>query len=142
VQLTASVSIGAQHGHGHWHNAQVDFQVSDTGSAATGEVTVAIALPSGAWLFGGDDGQGNGGDGGRWHALSSSQSVDGGEGWSCQPTSTGASCQHSAISAGGQAQGVIYIGFSGSSACGQPVGVTASSGSASASAQSAQDLQC
>ena len=44
--------------------------------------------------------------------------------------------------AGGQAQGTIYIWISGSSACGKSVGLTASSGSASASAQSPQDLQC
>jgi DNA-directed RNA polymerase specialized sigma24 family protein len=157
VQLTASVSVGGQ--QGHWHGAQVDFQVNDTGSAATREVTVSITLPAGAWLFGGQGGwhghkgghghgggNGNGGGkprgGGHWHALSSGQAADAGDGWSCQPTSTGASCQHSAISAGGQAQGVIYIGIFGSSACGQPVGLTASSGSATASAQSPQDLQC
>jgi len=150
VQLTASVSIGGQ--HGHWHGAQVAFQVNDTGSASTGELAVSISLPAGAWMFGGQGGwhgqggHGNGGGpgngGGHWHSQSSVQSADAGDGWSCQPTSTGASCQHSAISAGGQAQGVIYIWISGSSACGQPVGLTASSGSASASAQSAQDLQC
>jgi hypothetical protein len=151
VQLTAAVSVG---GHGHWHAAQVVFQVNDTGSAATKEVTVSITLPAGAWLFGGQDGWqgdgkdgghghggGNGDGGGHWHGSDTGQ-ADAGEGWSCQPTSTGASCQHSAISPGGQAQGVIYIGISGSSACGQPVGLAASSGSASASAQSPQDLQC
>jgi DNA-directed RNA polymerase specialized sigma24 family protein len=150
AQLTASVSVGGQ--QGHWHGAQVAFQVNDTGSAATGEVTVSISLPAGAWMFGGqgwrhgNGGHGNGGGqgngGGHWHSQSSGQAVDVGDGWSCQPTSTGASCQHSSISAGGQSQGVIYIWISGSSACGQPVGLTASSGSASASAQSARDLQC
>jgi hypothetical protein len=148
VQLTATVSVGGHahgHGHGHWHGAQVVFQVNDTGSAATRELTVSITLPAGAWLFGGQDGwQGDGGgdgNGGHWHGSDAGQ-ADAGDGWSCQPTSTGASCQHSAISPGGQAQGVIYIGISGSSACGQPVGLAASSGSASASAQSPQDLQC
>jgi hypothetical protein len=151
VQLTAAVSVGG-HRHWHWHGAQVVFQVNDTGSAATREVTVSITLPDGAWMFGGQDGWqgddgghghggGNGDGGGHWHGRKSGQS-DAGDGWSCQPTSTGASCQHSAISPGGQAQGVIYIGISGSSACGQPVGLAASSGSASASAQSPQDLQC
>ena len=150
MQLTASVSVGGQ--QGHWHGAQVAFQVNDTGSAATGKVMASISLPAGAWMFGGQGGwhghggHGNGGSqgngGGHWHSQSTGQAVDAGNGWSCQPTSTGASCQHSSISAGGQAQGVIYIWLSGSSACGQPVGLTASSGSASASAQSAQDLQC
>ncbi len=143
VQLTAAVSVGQQ---GHWHAAQVAFQVNDTGSAPTQQVTVSITLPSGAWLFGGQGGwhghgYGHGHGGGHWHVRDNGQ-ADAGDGWSCQPTSTGASCQHSAISSGGQAQGVIYIGISGSSACGQPVGLTASSGSASASVQSPQDLQC
>lgn len=157
VQLTAAVSVGGQ--HGHRHAAQVAFQVSDTGSASTREVTVSITLPAGAWLFGGQggsqghgnggghggwQGQGNGGGdghgGGHGHGRKGGQ-ADAGAGWSCQRTSTGADCQHSAISPGGQAQGVIYIGISGS-ACGQSIGLTASSGSASASAQSPQDIQC
>ena len=141
VELTASVSVSGQ--QAHWHGAEVVFQINDTGSAATRELTVSITLPAGAWLFGDQDGHGGWhGHGGRhWHGRDSGQ-AEGGDGWSCQPTSTGASCQHSAISPGGQAQGVIYIGISGSSACGQPVGLTASSGPASASAQSPQDLQC
>lgn len=141
AELTASVSIAGQ--QAHWRGAQVVFQVNDTGSAATGELTVSISLPAGTWLFGDQHGHG-GGDGhggGHWHGRDSGTS-DGGDGWSCQPTSTGASCQHAAISPGGQAEGVIYIWIFGSSACGKSVGLTASSGSASASVQSPQDLQC
>ncbi|HUA41706.1 MAG TPA: zf-HC2 domain-containing protein [Streptosporangiaceae bacterium] len=160
--LTAGISLDGQHGRGHWHGAQVVFQVSNTGSATTRKVTVSITLPPGTWVFGGPPGQGGGHGpgggghggwpghgGGHWHATGTAAAgtadagtADAGNGWSCQPTSTGATCQHSAISPGGQAQGMLYIAFFGSSACGQSVGLTASSGSASASAQSPQDLRC
>jgi hypothetical protein len=93
---------------------------------------VSITLPAGTWLAG-NGGNGHGHDG----------AGDGGSGgWSCQATSAGVSCQHSAISPGGQAQGMIFIGISGSAACGKSVGLTVTSGSASASAQSPQSLQC
>ena len=121
--LTASISISGQHAHG----AQIGFQINDTGSAATGELSVSITLPAGTWLSGsGSHGHNSAGDGG----------------WSCQPTSAGASCQHSAISPGSQAKGLIFIGISGSAACGKSVGLAVTSGSASASAQSPQSLQC
>jgi DNA-directed RNA polymerase specialized sigma24 family protein len=121
--LTASINIGGQHPH----SAKIDFQINDTGSAATGELTVSIALPAGTRLSGS----------GHGHAA-----AGGSGGWSCQPTSAGASCQHSAISSGGQAQGMIFIRISGSAACGQSVGLTVTSGSAAASAQSPQSLKC
>jgi hypothetical protein len=98
------------------------FQVTDTGSASTGTLTATITLPSGSSLAN------FGGGGHRGH------------GWTCQATSSGATCQHSGISAGAQTSGFILIQVSGSSACGQPVQVTVSSGSASASAS--QDIQC
>ncbi len=146
VALAASVNLDGQQGKGHWHGAQVVFQVNNTGSAATRKVTVSITLPAGTWVFGGRHGHGGwpGHGGGHWHATGAADgsTADASKGWSCQPTSSGANCQHSAISPGGQAQGVLYIAFFGSSACGQSVGLTASSGSSSASAQSPQDLQC
>jgi hypothetical protein len=123
AQLAASINVYGPQQH---NAAQVTFQVNDTGNAATGQITASITLPSGASLLWGGGHHGHGGWGG----------------WQCQPTSTGASCQHAAISAGAQAQGVIFIAINGSSACGQPVQVTASSGAASASAQSPQDIQC
>jgi hypothetical protein len=79
---------------------------------------------------------------GRWHWHSADTGQAGSGGWSCKPTDAGASCQHSKISAGDQAEGAIYIWWHGSSACGQSVGLTATSKSASASAQSPQALQC
>jgi DNA-directed RNA polymerase specialized sigma24 family protein len=118
AQLTVAISLQG----GSRRFVQLPFQVGNTGNAATGAVTAAVTLPAGSWLIGGF---------GRRH---------GGGGWTCQPDSTGASCQHAPISAGAQAPGVLFV-IVGRSACGQPVGITASSGSASASAQSA-DIQC
>jgi DNA-directed RNA polymerase specialized sigma24 family protein/anti-sigma factor RsiW len=123
--VTLSVSANV-YGPGRGNVAQMFFQVTDTGSASTGALTATITLPSGSSLanFGG----GGGGGGHR------------GNGWTCQATSSGATCQHGGISAGAQSTGFILIQVSGSSACGQPVQVTVTSGSASASAS--QDIEC
>jgi DNA-directed RNA polymerase specialized sigma24 family protein len=118
VTLTASVSVQQTFGL-----TEVSFQVNDVGTAATGTVTATITLPSGSWF------------------IAVIHTHQGADGWSCQPDSTGATCQHSAISAGAQATGTMLIG-AGGSACGQPVQLSASSGSAATSAQSAQDIQC
>jgi hypothetical protein len=103
----------------------VTFSVTDTGNAATGELTAVITLPSGSSLAG---------DGYRHHHHD--------DGWTCQPTASGASCQHGADSAGQSAQGAILVWVSGPAACGQAVQLTATSGSASASAQSPEVIQC
>jgi DNA-directed RNA polymerase specialized sigma24 family protein/anti-sigma factor RsiW len=120
--VTLSVSANV-YGSGRGNIAQGFFQVTDTGSASTGELTATIALPSGSSLA-------NFGGGHR------------GNGWTCQATSSGATCQHAAISPNNQAPGYILIQVSNSSACGQPIDVTVTSGSASASAQSSQGIQC
>jgi len=126
VRLTASVDV-----HGH-HHTKVFFQVSDTGSAGTGALTVSVTLPAGSSLdtwWQGDDGGGDDQFGDH-------------SGWSCTPTSSGALCSHDPIPAGGTTQGMISITIDNSSACGQPVSLTAVSGSASASAQSPEDIKC
>lgn len=123
VRLAATVSADS------WNHFQdggrVTFQVDDTGSAATGQITATITLPAGASM-------GGGGDGGD----AKFRSFDWNSGWNCQPTSTGGVCTHAGLAAGGQAQGAIYFTLSGTSVCGQPVDLTAASGSASTSAQS------
>jgi hypothetical protein len=102
--------------------------VTETGSATTEALTISITLPPGSSLAG--SGPGNRGPGG-------------GDGdWTCQADATGATCQHSPIGGGSRAFGSIQIGLSGSASCGQPVGMTATSGSDSASAQSPDDIQC
>jgi hypothetical protein len=130
----------------------VVFKVSDTGSARTRALIVSVALPAGSSLAtwpngpgnggggGGNGGGGNGGGNGGGHHGDSDHW--GQSGWSCKATSSGARCRHAAIAAGGQSQGVIFISINGSSACGQTVSVTVASGSASATAQSPEEIQC
>ncbi len=122
VQLAATVDVYG----GGFGGVQVAFSVTDTGSAATGELTAVITLPSGSSLAGG-------GFRHRHHHD---------DGWTCQPTASGASCQHAAESADQSAQGTIQVQVSGPAACGQAVQLTATSGSASASAQSPETIQC
>jgi DNA-directed RNA polymerase specialized sigma24 family protein len=124
VQLAASIDV---YGGGSGNAVQVTFRVTDAGSAATGGLTAAIGLPAGSSMF---TGWGNHNADHGWG------------GWSCQPVSSGASCQHSALSAGTDSWGSIWVQLTGSAACGQYVQLTASSGSASTSAQSAQGIPC
>ena len=133
VRLTAAVDV-----YGGHHQSMVVFKVSDTGSAGTRALIVSVALPAGTSLLTWPDGHHHGDGGGD-------QGDDGNpgqSGWSCKATSSGARCRHDPIRAGGQSQGVIFISINGSSACGKAVSVTAASGSASASAQSPEDIQC
>jgi hypothetical protein len=128
VDLAATVSVD-----GGWHSGDFDvvvFQVQDTGSAATGQLTAAITLPAGASMN--SDGRGSQGQ----------SAADWGSGWDCQPTSTGATCQNDGIPAGGQTFGAIYITLSGTTACGQSVELAVASGSASTSAQSPSGISC
>jgi hypothetical protein len=127
VRLASTVSANS------WNNSQgggwVSFQVDNIGSAAAGQVTVTITLPAGASMAGGGDGGGGGGE--------ASLSLFAGHAhWNCQPTATGATCTLAALAAGGKAAGGIFFTVSGGSICGQPVDLTAVSGSASSSAQS------
>jgi RNA polymerase sigma factor (sigma-70 family) len=139
IRLAAAVDV-----YGGHHNSTVIFKVSDTGSAKTRALIVSVALPAGSslstWPYGQGNGNGNGGGGGGGHH--GDHGHWGQSGWSCKATSSGARCRHAAIPAGGQSQGVIFISVSGSAACGQTVSVTAASGSASASAQSPEEIQC
>jgi RNA polymerase sigma factor (sigma-70 family) len=117
-QLSAQVQVFGP--HGHQQDAWVAFQVTDAG-VGTSELTAQISLPSGAALQSGGSGPQPGG-------------------WTCSQDGTGASCQHAAIPAGGQAPGGIPIQVTGSQACGQNVQLTVSSGASSAGAQSS--IQC
>jgi DNA-directed RNA polymerase specialized sigma24 family protein len=124
--LTASLDVSGGGGGGD----ALQFQVANTGSVPTGTVTVSISLPAGSSAFGG----GHGGHG------QSTSATPFGNGWSCQPASGGATCTHGAIAAGQQADGMIFVSLDGSTACGQPVSLTATSGTDVA--QASQDLTC
>jgi len=130
--ISAGLVVLGQFGDGE----ALQFQVTNTGSVATDMVTVSITLPAGSSAFGG--GGGGGGHGGG-HGESSSATTFGG-GWSCQPTSGGATCTHASLAAGQQAEGQIFVSLDGTTACGQPATLTATSGSDSA--QASQDLTC
>lgn len=119
AKLTAAVNGWSQSSSS---SGTVAFQVQDTGSAATGQVTVTITLPAGASMTG------VGGGGGEARLDQSS--------WSCQATSTGATCTHAGLAAGNQTWGAITFAMSSGSACDQPVDLTAVAGSLSSSAQS------
>lgn len=119
AELDAGVNI-----YGQNHNSfVVVFQVTDTGSGATGALTAAITLPAGTSM-------GPGWPGGQ---ANMDQRMGG---WTCQATSSGATCSHSPLSPGQGSYGAIHVQQTSSSACGQPVLLTVTSGSASASAQS------
>jgi hypothetical protein len=120
VTLSAGVST---YGPGRGNVMLVVFQVTDGGTAATGALTATITLPSGSAMT----------SGGFGHHGSQ---------WTCQPTPSGATCQHDPISAGQQTFGMILVQLTGTAACGQSVQLTATSGAASASAQSPQPIQC
>lgn len=120
ANLSATVSVAPSRDDTN----QVTWAVTNTGKAATDALTVSLSFPSGASL------QGSG-------AFQADN-----EGWNCQPTAAGASCQRGALAAGSQAQGAMVISVDGPEACGQPVDMTASGGNASASAQSPEGINC
>jgi hypothetical protein len=132
VQLAASLNIATHGSSGH--PDLVVFQVTNTGSVASGPLTAVIALPAGSSLFGGNSSS----FGGDQQDTGAAQALFGD--WSCQSTSGSATCTHAALSAGQQAQGMLVITLSGSGACGQPVRLTVISGGASAAAS--QDIHC
>jgi hypothetical protein len=117
--ITQAAQLSATVGVGFWHRQEdlVTFAVTDTGNAATGELTASLTLPGGSYV---DQVQGETG------------------GWTCQPSRAGASCQHNAIAAGSQTpQSAIGISTE-NGGCHQVVEMTAVSGNASASATSGQ----
>ena len=107
-----SVSVGSVLGLGV--TALVSVGVSDPGNASTGGLTTKISLPAGLSLL----------------SLSSA-------GWSC----SGLTCTHAALSAGATANLSLKVLVVTLSGCGNSVLATATSGSLSASGNSA-DVQC
>ncbi|HVB45770.1 MAG TPA: sigma-70 family RNA polymerase sigma factor [Streptosporangiaceae bacterium] len=113
VRVTGLLDLGAV--------TVVDVAVSDQGGAATGRLTADLTLPSGLVLLG----------------------LAGSATWSCTTSSAGAtSCTHAAIAAGVTSLLAVKILVATLSGCGSPVGVTVTSGSLSAAAESAAKLQC
>jgi len=115
AQLDVTISVNGA--RPPWNVALAMFQVADTAGTGTGDLSASITLPPGAWLVSGGQ--------------------HGWQGWSCQPDSGGAACQHGPLSAGGQARGLVIIAVGGGAACGRTISITVSSGAASASSRSA-----
>ncbi len=122
---------------------QLEFTVANTGTAATGTVTVSISLPAGSSVISAQPsgtGGGSTGQGGGHHGGWDSQNPAAFGGWECQPTASGATCTHTAIGAGQRAYGGLAVSISSSGTCGQPVRLTATTGTSVATAT--QKLRC
>ena len=117
---------------------EVGFEVANTGSVSSGPLTVAIALPPGSSLAGGQPNSPSPGFGGG--VPEGSGSPLGGFGWSCQATQSGITCTHAPVAAGQHVDGRLSVTISGFMTCGQAVTLTASSGSVTAQAR--RDLRC
>jgi hypothetical protein len=102
--------------------------VTNTGNVATGPVTVSISLPEGTSVGGGGT-----------RTAETISATDWGNGWSCQPNPSGATCTHDPLGAGQQTGDQLPLNL-GQGACGQPVSMTATSGTLSA--QATKDLFC
>jgi DNA-directed RNA polymerase specialized sigma24 family protein len=120
ARLSAAVDV-YDAGH-HGSLVEVAFSASDTGTAATGELIASVTLPAGGSLSAG-------------HGTPSS------DGWACQQSSSGATCQHASIKPGQRLQGTVYLSVP-TAACGEHVQVLVSAGTASATAQSPEDIVC
>jgi DNA-directed RNA polymerase specialized sigma24 family protein len=120
ADLSAAIDV-----YSFGQGGQVAFSVTDTGNAATGTLTATITLPSGSSM---------GGGGGHGHGH--------GNDFTCQATSSGATCQAGALSSGANAHGGIGFQLNGTNACGQAVSLSVSSGPASTSTSSPETIQC
>ncbi|HEU5416306.1 MAG TPA: hypothetical protein VFV41_01360, partial [Streptosporangiaceae bacterium] len=128
AQVTTQVSVYGPRGHSNV--AAVAFSIADAGPAATDHLSAYVALPPGATMVTG----GHWGHRGHWGGDRS--------GWSCSARTGGVSCTHAAIAASGRTGEIIAVQVTGSRACGQPVQVSVTGGALTASAQSAQTIQC
>ena len=122
--LAASVNM---YGLGDdWTSAQVVFEVTNSGPDTTRELTVSLTLPAGTSVIGG----------------SASPGPGAGAGWLCAESGRQATCQHAGIATGADAQGGLFLAIAGTSGCGEAVRMSVSTGSASASTESPQSVQC
>jgi hypothetical protein len=118
----------------------VGFKVSNTGKAATGQLTVTIDLPPGSEPANTDPGTQPPGGGGTPLGTATLAHDVGGFSWSCEPTQDGITCTHAPVPAGQHVGGKLMVDIMGFDTCGQPVRMTASSGRATAKA--VNDLAC
>ncbi|HEY1619076.1 MAG TPA: hypothetical protein VGG25_15755 [Streptosporangiaceae bacterium] len=127
-----SAEIGVYGPGGHGNMAGVAFGVTNGGPASSRKLTAWIALPGGTKLA-------------TWHHHGHAGPAwghGGMSGWTCTATSQGAVCSHPALAASGRAGWFLAVEVTSSSACGQPVSMTVTGGSAPASAQSSGTIDC
>jgi hypothetical protein len=127
-----SAEIGVYGPGGHGNMAGVAFGVTNGGPASSRKLTAWIALPAGTKLA-------------TWHHHGHAEPAwghGGMSGWTCAATSQGAVCSHPALAASGRAGWFLAVEVTSSSACGQPVSMTVTGGSAPASAQSSGTIDC
>jgi DNA-directed RNA polymerase specialized sigma24 family protein len=111
VHLVTAVSMAEVVGFGRLAN--VNFTVTNTGSATSGTLTARVVVPPGV-------------------NLTFAPGLSGG--WTCGPAGGGAVCSHQPLAAGAGASGLVTILLTSASACGQPIELTVTGRGAPASA--------
>lgn len=129
AHVTAEISVFGPGSHGNV--AGVAFGITNGGPKSTGKLTAWITLPAGSKFVHGHHGAGASWGHGGWTG-----------GWTCSADSHGAVCTHDALAASARSGSFLAAEVTSSSACGQPVSVTVTGGSAPASAQSSGTIQC
>jgi hypothetical protein len=126
VQLSVTAEVGVCFAVGTAN--EISWSVADTGSAATGDLTVSVTLPPGVSPQSENEYQ--------------EECDPDATGSGCQLTASGVTCLYEGISAGTQAEAAIIVLFDSIADCGQPVDVTVSSGGASASTEAPGGINC
>jgi DNA-directed RNA polymerase specialized sigma24 family protein len=111
VRLTATVSMAEVVGFGRL--ADVNFTVTNIGSATSAVLTARVSVPPGVNM-----------------TLGAGLS----DGWTCGPADDGATCSHQPLAAGTGATDTLTVLLTSASACGQPVELTVTGRSAQAAA--------
>jgi DNA-directed RNA polymerase specialized sigma24 family protein len=111
VHLTAAVSMAEVVGFDRL--AQVNFTVTNIGSATSAVLTARVLVPPGV-------------------SLTLGAGVP--SGWTCGPADHGAICSHQSLAAGAGATDTLAVLLTSASACGQPIELTVTGQSAEASA--------
>jgi DNA-directed RNA polymerase specialized sigma24 family protein len=130
-RVTAQVSVFGSRAFGQL--AGVAFGVTNSGPAATAELTAVISLPPGTAMVTGWH---------RSHHRSRREGRPGADGWACRAVAGGAACSHRPIAAAERTGGLLAVWVTGARACGRHVGVTVINGATRSRAWSAETIWC
>jgi hypothetical protein len=117
----------------------VVFGLTNTGPAATSQLSAFISLPPGTAMMGGWH------TSHRWHGSHRHHARPGradAAGWTCRAVTGGAACTHGPIAAAARAGSLLAVWVTGPAACGQHVQVRVTSGASSVTARSAEPIWC